>query len=355
MNLIWQTFLTQHGAIIAADRVAHFGDAAAELRATQNGTVICDLSYLSLLQFAGDDATAFLQGQLSCDVNKISSVASANAAQYGGYCTPKGRLLMTFLLWKEMASGGKNDAGYLMQLPGSLREAMQKRLSMFVMRSKVKVADSSDAWVRLGVAGNNSSALVEKAAGHLPGADLSITASDTCSVLRLANDRYEILAAPERAGEIWDALNASATPVGAACWDWLEINACIPTITAATQEEFIPQMVNLEAIGGVSFKKGCYPGQEIVARTQYLGKLKRRMYLARINTAESVAAGDALFGADMNEQASGIIVNAAPAPGGGVDVLAVIQTSSVEANSIHWKTRDGAALKMLPLPYTLVA
>ncbi len=140
---------------------------------------------------------------------------------------------------------------------------------------------------------------------------------------------------------------------GGACWDWLKIRAGIPAITLSTQEQFIPQMVNLEAIGGVSFHKGCYPGQEIVARTQYLGKIKRRMYLANIRSVRPVAAGDELFSADMAEQSSGMVVNAAPAPDGGFDVLAVIQTSSVGAGEIYWKTLDGPALKIMPLPYSV--
>ena len=126
-------------------------------------------------------------------------------------------------------------------------------------------------------------------------------------------------------------------------------------ITAATQEQFIPQMANLDAIGGISFQKGCYPGQEIVARSQYLGKIKRRMYLANIQPAApeaQVNAGDELFSADMGEQSSGMVVNATASPDGGFDVLVIIQTSSVEAGKVHWKTLDGPALEIIPLPYS---
>lgn len=342
MNPTWQTFLQNRNAVIEDGRVSHYGDAAAELKNTRFGAVLADLSHPGLIHFSGEDAEAFLQGQLSCDVRKITS----STAQYGGYCTPKGRLLASFLMWRS------ND-GYTMQLPMALRSAIQKRLSMFVLRAKVKVTDSSESLVRIGVAGSQVAALLEKNLGAVPNSNLGVIHGDQTSILRLAPDRFELVATPEQAPALWEKLSKDATPVGAACWDWLEIKAGIPVITPATQEQFVPQMTNLEAIGGVSFQKGCYPGQEIVARTQYLGKLKRRMFLAHIQSVTPVSAGDELFSADMAQQSSGMIVNAAPAPDGGFDVLAVIQMSSVEAGSVHWQSLDGPALKILPLPYTL--
>ena len=352
MNPTWQSFLQNHNAVIdsviESGRVAHYGDAAAELKTTRSGTVLADLSHLGLIHFSGEDAEAFLQGQLSCDVRKIT----ASSAQYGGYCTPKGRLLASLLIWRT-------DGGYTLQLPSVLHAAIQKRLTMFVMRAKVKVADSSESLVRMGVAGSDAAALLEKILGE-PGlsaaANLGVVQGEQGSnldIIRLAADRFEIVIPPEQAPALWERLSKDAAPVGAACWEWLEIKAGIPVITPATQEQFVPQMANLEAIGGVSFQKGCYPGQEIVARTQYLGKLKRRMFLAHIQSATPVMAGDELFSADMAEQSSGMVVNAAPAPDGGFDLLAVIQIGSVEAGSVHWKALDGPALEIIPLPYTL--
>ena len=133
--------------------------------------------------------------------------------------------------------------------------------------------------------------------------------------------------------------------------DGLRLNAGIPMITAATQDQFVPQMVNLEVIGGVSFQKGCYTGQEIVARSQYLGKLKRRMFLAHVDS--EAAPGDSLYSADMEGQATGMVVNTAPAPGGGYDLLAVMQVESAKSSTMHLKALDGAPLVLKPLPYTL--
>jgi len=150
---------------------------------------------------------------------------------------------------------------------------------------------------------------------------------------------------------VWQALCKKATPVGAPVWDWLRLSAGIPMIVTATQEQFVPQMVNLEVIGGVSFQKGCYPGQEIVARSQYLGKLKRRMFLA--HTDSDARPGDNLYSPDMEGQATGMVVNAAPSPEGGYDLLAVVQVESARTQELRLGGLGGASLALKPLPYSL--
>ncbi len=342
MNSTWQAYLQARNAVFQDDCVTRYGNAAAELKCTRSGTVLVDLSYFRLIHFSGEDAQAFLQGQLSCDVRKVDSCT----AQYGSYCTPKGRMLASFLLWHD---GG----GYTMQLPSALQGAIRKRLAMFVLRAKVELTGNSDTLVRMGVAGSRAAALLAEIMGTVPTAHLGVIHGEQGSAIRLGQDRFELVTLPEQALALWQRLSKEAMPVGASCWNWLEIKAGVPVITPATQEQFVPQMANLQAIGGVSFQKGCYPGQEIVARTQYLGKIKRRMYLANIQSIKPVAAGDELFSADMAEQSSGMVVNAAPSPDGGFDVLAVIQTSSVEAGKIHWHALDGPALEIMPLPYSL--
>lgn len=346
MNLTWQNYLQDQHAVIENGCVTHFGNPVEELEYTKSGTVIVDLSQLGVIRFSGEDAPTFLQGQLSCDVNNVNE----QLAQYGSYCTPKGRMLASFLLWKS-------HDGYLMQLPIALGASIQKRLSMFVMRAKVKLTDSSDSLIRIGLAGNGSVALIEAILGMELALDwpLGMMQGRSFSIIRLAQHRFELITSIEEAPTLWSHLAKCAKPVGAACWDWLEIRAGIAVILPVTQEQFIPQMTNLDVIGGVSFKKGCYPGQEIVARTQYLGKIKRRMYLAHIPTAAVVMAGDELFSAEMAEQSCGKIVNSMPSPNGGVDVLAVIQIKSIDAGSIHWQRLDGPMLEIIPLPYSLTA
>lgn len=343
MNPSWLVFLKSQHAIIKNGRTLNFGNAAAELKHTKNKTVTVDLSHLGLIQFSGEDAQAFLQGQLTCDVIKVKS----DMAQYGGYCTPKGRLLANFLLWQ------KED--YLIQLPAGLCAAIQQRLSLFVLRAKVQLSNISDKFIRIGVAGKNARMLAEQVAGVKfdPDQHLAVQHNEQTSIICLAPNRFEFVANIEYAPTLWTYLTENAIPAGAACWDWLDIQSRIPVILPATQEEFIPQMVNLDAIGGVSFQKGCYPGQEIVARTQYLGKIKRHMHLAHIATDTPVTPGDDLVSPSTAEQSCGKIVNAAPALNGGYDVLAVIQVSSTEAGKVHWKALNGPVLEISPPPYSI--
>lgn len=344
MNPIWQAYLQDHGATIEEGRVVHYGNPCLELARVRSATVIADLSHLGLIQFSGEDAQSFLQGQLTCDVRQMDF----SSGLYGGYCNPKGRMLTSFLLFHD-------KRGYLMQLPLELQPAIQKRLSMYVLRAKVRVADRSEALVRIGLAGNKAEALIAFVSSEIPARELGVThGPGGVSIIRLAQDRFELLLPPGLAPEIWQHLSEDAVAVGTPVWDWLEIRAGIPRITAATQEQFVPQMVNLEMIGGVSFQKGCYPGQEIVARSKYLGKIKRRMYLAHVeprSDERGVRAGDELFDVDMGEQSSGMVVNAAASPEGGFDMLAVLQTGSVDSGSIRWGHTNGPPLGIMPLPY----
>lgn len=335
----WQNFLALRGAIFEAGVLRHFGNPQAELAAAKNGGILTELSRYGLLAFAGADATAFLHGQLTNDVKRLDERCS----QYGGYCTAQGRMLASFLMWR-MANG------YCVQLPAELLESVRKRLTTFILRAKVTAEDVSDRYVRLGIAGRAAEAALQACALDVPPAPNGVTRVDDAVLLRLGEDRFELVVPQAEAPRWWDALAARLKPVGPACWEWLEIRAGIPSVRTATREQFVPQMANLELIGGVVFNKGCYPGQEIVARTQYLGKVKRRMYLARIEADTPPAEGDPLFGADFNGQASGMIVNAQAAPGGGYDVLAVVHTSSVEAG-VNLKSPDGPPLRFQPLPY----
>jgi folate-binding protein YgfZ len=337
----WKDFLVAQGAAVADGIVSHFRDPSRELQAVKDGTVLADLSHHAVIAVNGADAETFLHSQFTNDVKKLNG---ANL-QFNGYCSPKGRLLASFRLWKQ------NDR-YLLQLPAALRESVQKRLTMFVLRSKVKLSDASDEMVRIGISGPAAMTLVHSATGSPSLEPNNIFQDEKATVLGLGQSRFEILSSPEYAMEIWQRLSEDAVEAGAGQWDWLGVRAGEPIITPATQEQFVPQMVNFELIGGVNFQKGCYPGQEIVARTQYLGKLKRRMYLGNI-AANSVVAGDELFSENLEEQASGMIVNAAPSPNGGFDALAVIQMDSAQNHAVRFKSIDGPVLTVLALPYSL--
>jgi folate-binding protein YgfZ len=342
MNLNWQNYLEQSNAVIIDGIVQHFGDSAEELRATCNNTVICDLHQFGTLRVAGDEAQSFLQNLLSNDIHEVIT----SRAQLSSLNSAKGRMLASFLIWRD-------GEDYLLQLPRSLVETMHKKLSMYVLRAKVKVTNVSDEVIVLGLAGSNAAKFLLETFGNVPIEPFFSQANPQGCVLRIGDARFQIITTPMQAEVLWAKLSLNTKPVGSACWDWLNIRAGIPIILPQTQEQFVAQMVNFDVIGGINFKKGCYPGQEIVARTHYLGKLKRCMYLTHIDTTDLPQAGDELFSADMDGQASGMIVNAAPAPSGGFDTLAVVQISSQETQTIHWKSLRGEALKFLSLPYDL--
>jgi folate-binding protein YgfZ len=304
--------------------------------------VLCDLSQFGILKVSGEEAKGFLHNLFSSDVNALT----LENALPSSFNTAKGRALATLLIWRE-------GADFLLQLPQSLIAAIQKKLSMYVLRSKVKIENASDSIVCLGLSGAHAATLLQQHFPALPQNSLDIVHHDDISLIRLGTDRFQLNTTPHHAPALWQQFSTDAKPVGSPCWDWLNIRAGIPVILPQTQEAFVPQMANLDLIGAVNFKKGCYPGQEIVARMQYLGKNKRRMYLAHVDGDTAPQAGDELFSMEMEDQSCGTVVNAQTAPGGGHDLLAVIQIASHDAFPVHLGGLNGARLQFQPLPYTL--
>lgn len=286
------------------------------------------LEDFSLLRFSGPDSQVFLQGQLTCDVLALKTGTSS----YGGYCTPKGRLLATFLLWQD-------DTGYLMLLPVTVAEAVRKRLSMYILRSRVKAEDLAPALVCIGITGSDAAQQVHALGGVLPERVHACITGDAVTVIRLPGNRYLAVTARGR----------TQAPPDAGGWAALDIANGIPFIQPATREEFVPQMVNLDLIGALSYTKGCYPGQEIVARTHYLGRLKQRMY--RASVAAPAAPGDKLYCAELGEQSAGMIVASAAVAAGRQEVLAVLQTANAATASYHCGSPQGAPLTLANLPY----
>ncbi|HMV12810.1 MAG TPA: folate-binding protein [Nitrosomonas sp.] len=306
---------------------------------------VVDLSDFGIIRFTGEDTLTFLQGQLSCDVLKVTPTQ----AQHGCYCSPKGRILANFIL----AADHTGEAWY-MQMPRAILDKIVKRLSMYVLRAKVKLVDYSAESIRLGIVGSQAHSLLEKSLPTLtmPESRLSVAQVAGITVICLGPNRFEMIAPFEQGNQLKTYFDKATSWVNLSYWQWLDIQAGIPTISTETQEQFIPQMVNMDLIGGISFQKGCYPGQEIVARTQYLGKLKRRMTLIRIETTETVAAGDPLYSESLGDQACGMIVNAVRIAEGIFEALAVIPID-VWNSSIQWKSLQGPIIHRLTLPYSL--
>ncbi len=344
MKAEWKTFLSSSGAEFNGSEYAiHYGNPERERKVALTGTVFADLSHYALVAVHGDDAETFLQGQFSNDLRQVTGNHSLLAA----YCSPKGRMLASFRLFHHGDS-------YYLRMPESMVENTIKRLRMYVMRSQVTFEDTVDTFIPLGISGPDAQQELARATGLTPPEkENEVVQKDDLTMIRVAgiHPRFEIYAGFDRARQLWDSFNVKCAPVGASPWNLLEIHAGLPTVYPETMEAFVPQMANLQLVQGVSFKKGCYPGQEVVARMQYLGKLKRRMYLCRIEEETAPQIGEECFDALGDDQSVGKVVDTEPHPDGGHSLLAVLQISSAEQGEVHLGSKTGPQLRFQPLPY----
>jgi folate-binding protein YgfZ len=293
---------------------------------------------LAALRVAGPDATSFLQGQVTSDVQALAP----GSLQLSAWCSPKGRVLANFIVRRI-------DAEHLeLLLPRLLLESVRKRLSMFVLRSKVAIDDAIGQTVRIGIGGPAALQCIA-AVGAAPALHRSATI-DGGTIAALSGSRFIGFVAPDEAPALWDRLTG-ARAAGFPCWRWLTIRAGVPMILPPTQDQFIPQMINLDALGAISFEKGCYAGQEIVARTRYLGRLKERLALGHADMVP--APGARLYAPAFGDQPCGTVINANAAPGGGGEFLFVAQVTAIAGGLLRLDAVDGPAVSLLPLPYAL--
>ncbi|MFL6662476.1 MAG: YgfZ/GcvT domain-containing protein [Rhizobacter sp.] len=297
------------------------------LPAAMNGAVT--LSHWGVIRARGADAATFLHNQLTNDFTGLSM----SQARLAGYCSAKGRLLASFVAWKAA------DDEILLACHASVLPATLKRLSMFVLRSQCKLSDASAEVPLVGLAGEAAHAVS------------GLSAWD-----RLDVDGSALLRLPDGAG-LTRALLAGPPPSGVApleldTWRWLEVQSGIPGIEAGTVDRFVPQMLNFELVGGVNFQKGCYPGQEVVARAQYRGTVKRRTFLFDVDAA--AAPGQEIYASADAAQPAGLVANAAPRPGAdGASVLAEVKLAAVVDGRLHLGAPDGPLLVQRELPYVL--
>lgn len=343
MQSPWLLHLDHHGARFAEGgsvRLA-FAEPREEVRRAANTTTATPLTHLGLLRVSGADAASFLHNMLSNDIKKLQT----HHAQRSSLNSPKGRMLASFVIWRE-------GADYLLQLSADLAAAIQRKLTMYVLRSQAKVADATSDLAVIGLAGPRVATVLDALGLGLPPEPMQVT-GEQIKVVRLDAARVQLVTTAAKTPALWDklmALDVDAT--GSLAWDWLDIQAGLPLITAALQDEFVAQMLNFELIGGVDFQKGCYPGQEIVARTQYLGKLKKRLYRASLET-DAPAVGTDVYGTEFGEQSAGKILMASPGPETGSEVLVVLQTVVRESGAAHLGSPDGALLRFEALPYAV--
>src|SRR5471032_1166117 len=345
----WNQLLLSQGARGADAAPTQVLDFGRTLAATDLAVgFVAPVSDLGLIALNGEESASFLHNQLTNDVEHLG----ADEARLAGYCSPKGRLMASFLMWR-------NAETIFLQLPRAIQAPLQKRLQMFVLRAKTKLTDATELeanQIVLGLGGGLAQALLAQWFDALPAAPFGKLDHAMGTLIRVADafgaPRYQWLMSEATALAVWPVLAERLTVGGNDAWHLSEIHAGVPQITAATQEQFVPQMVNFELLGGVNFKKGCYPGQEIVARSQYLGKLKRRTTLVSIADA-GAQAGNELFAVSDPEQPCGMIVNAAPNGSGGVDALVEMKLAAIEAASVRLGSATGVALQFLAMPYLL--
>ena len=297
------------------------------------------LNHEALLAVRGSDAAKFLQGQLTCNLNYLDE----RTCSLGARCTPKGRMISSFRIIQE-------GDGYLLALASELLEAQLADLKKYAVFSKSSLADESANWARFGLSGGDG-ALVSLGL-DLPQQADAVARANGLIALRLPGGRAELWA-PAAQAESLHARLAAQLPE-APLNDWLlgQVRAGIGQVFGATRELFIPQMINLQAVGGVSFKKGCYTGQEIVARMQYLGKLKRHLYRLSLEAGHAAPApGTPLF-TPSHASSVGEVVLAANAEN-GVELLAVLTSDAAQAGDIHLGDLQGPGLSLLELPYQL--
>ena len=298
----------------------------------------CPLSHEGVLAVRGSDAAKFLQGQLTCNLNYLSDTQ----ASLGARCTQKGRMQSSFRILLQ-------GDGVLLAMATELLEPQLADLKKYAVFSKSKLTDESAAWVRFGLV--NADPALASLGLELPAGTDSVARNDTLIAIRVSPDRAELWVPAEQGDAVRGQL--AATLEQASLNEWLlgQIRAGIGQVMPQTRELFIPQMLNLQAVGGVSFKKGCYTGQEIVARMQYLGKLKRRLYRLSLDAPELPEPGTPLFSPSHNS-AIGEVVLAAKA-GQTIELLAVLQAEAADSGDVHVGTLEGPGLQLLDLPYTL--
>ena len=306
------------------------------------GCSLTGLDHLGIIRVSGADARSFLQGQLSSDIQQLD----AEHTQLSGYCNPKGRLLAIFRVVPDQ------DA-ILLIVPQTLLPTILRRLQLYVLRADVQLHDASQTLALLECAGPGAEQVLPDA----PIAEQGVLHIEDKHILRLPGDRLRLqvigpVAALQR---LWQQAVTKAVPSTQRAWHLLDIRAGLPMISAATSEAFVPQMVNLHLVGGVSFQKGCYTGQEVVARMQYLGKLKRRMYRVHIAADTEIPVGQALYDTANPTQAVGTILQIAPTDSaeGDYEALAVCQIRSMQTPnlSLYADATNGSEIQCLGLSY----
>lgn len=322
----WHTFLQQQGATISDKHQTSFSESPSDYPLLLQQSTLTPLTHLGVIALDGPDAKSFLQGQVTCDVQQLSPQQSIPGAR----CNPKGRALTSFLLHET------SEQQLLLIMDHSLVEPTIQELSKYAAFFKVKLNDASEQYSLLGLSGE----LSEK---H----QQTVAAAPN---YQLNDRRWLLISTNDHAQELWLQLNQDLIPTGTEFWVLQDIRAGLGYLQTETSGMFIPQMLNLHAIDGISFKKGCYTGQEVVARMKYLGKLKRRMYRVTMNSSELPVPGTACHLPDQNQNI-GNVVMAAKADEHSQELLLVLTESAAQSETLIIGQGNHQTIIQQPIPY----
>lgn len=350
MNSQWQTFLSEQGAVFDDhQKIKTFGNPELERFLIKNGPVICNLSHQALLKVTGEEAFDFLQGQFSNDLKDVSD----SQGQLTAYCDPKGNVLALINVFKQ-------DNAIYLSFDGSLRETIFKRLTMFKMRAQVDLEDISDSIVHIGYAGDFADLDIQRL--------LSTKIKDMYEVSKLEDKdateviaiklpgpyhRFSLFGDAEQMQFVWKELRNNSEPTNSYDWDLLNIVSGQPEIQTATSNQFIAQFLNLDKLNGINFKKGCFPGQEVIARMHYRGKVTKRMLRLHISEVIDIKPGDELKLSYQERSYTFNVILAAEDIYDGMAALAVTTVKPLEKVVGSLTTESGAEVMIEPMPYDL--
>ncbi|QJD29201.1 CAF17-like 4Fe-4S cluster assembly/insertion protein YgfZ [Methylococcus geothermalis] len=297
------------------------------------GNVMADLSRFGLIEVKGEEAGKFLGSMLTGDVRLVSP----SQGQFTSWCDGKGRIQATFWLFMR-------DGAYYLLLPEELLPGVIARLKMFLLRTKASIGDASAALARIGLSG---AGIAEALGSALPAQRGETAVIGDCTLVALGDEprpRWLAVGSPEAVIALWEKLEPAVTPAGTGAWALLDVLAGIPHVATETAGEFIPQMLDLEALGGLSYKKGCYPGQEVIARLHYRGQLKRKAYLAYADGPELPAPGTKLYRPGFDESVGLVVSAAKDGREHGFALLAVVVIEQKPLGEIRLGSAEGPAL-----------
>lgn len=344
MNKAWQNFLASEGILPKEISANATSDSGQSLDSPDASCRLHPLTTYGLLKISGPEASSFLQAQFTNDVAQVTG----SIGQLNAYCSPKGRVIALFSMVKHA------DAFYLI-VPTEVLPAFHQRLKMFVLMAKVTLEDYSDQHACFGISGARAETALQTAELKIPAEHYHTEVNNHLLIQKLpairGEYRFEIIGPPDHLIPLWEKLSSTSIKSTETLWQRDTILTGIPTVTTDIVDTFIPQMLNLDLIDAVSFTKGCYPGQETVARTRHLGKLKRRTFLLQIDTAHAPAIGSKIE--DDDENTLGQVINVSAHTPDSCVALAVLNLDAADAKSLQLADANKTPASLMTMPYDL--